>query len=190
MTMIARLAEHYITASRQLDRISSEALPIIARLIFGITLVAFFWRSGLTKLGDGLAGFVIPSAGAYAQILPRKFEAAGYDTAAMGALDWLVVMAGTYGEFILPLLIILGLATRLAAAGMIGFIIVMSIVDVTGHGVSVGGLLDGNPGSIIPDQRLYWTVPLLILLFRGGGTLSLDHVICLIVKPKSFNNKL
>ena len=64
-------------------------------------------------------------------------------------------MAGTYGEFILPLLIILGLATRLAVVGMIGFIIVMSIVDVTGHGVSVGGLLDGNPGSIIPDQRLY-----------------------------------
>lgn len=78
MTMIARLAEHYITASRQLDRISSEALPIIARLIFGITLVAFFWRSGLTKLGDGLAGFVIPSAGALAGVTAGGLAAAIY----------------------------------------------------------------------------------------------------------------
>ena len=43
-------------------------------------------------------------------------------------------MAGTYAEYIL-LPIIIGFLTRLAAIGMIGFVVVQSIVDITGHGV-------------------------------------------------------
>ena len=180
--MIARISELTARTAHQLDRIGHEALPIIARLVFGFTLLIFFWRSGLTKLGEGFAGLFIPSAGGYAQILPRKFEAVGYDQSALGVFDWLVVIAGTYGEFILPLLIIIGLATRLAALGMIGFILVMSIVDVAGHGLVAGSLLDANPGSIVPDQRLYWMVPMLILIFRGAGSFSLDRVLCSIMK--------
>ena len=86
-------------------------------------------------------------------------------------------MVGSYGELILPCLIIVGLATRAAALGMLAFILVMSLVDVTGHGVPLGGLLDGDPSSIVPDQRLFWSMPLLVLVFMGGGRLSLDHVL-------------
>ena len=177
--MINRLVDKYSDLSRRLDHISGEALSLLARLVFIFTLLAFFWKSALTKIGQGIGGLFNPSAGAYAQILPLKFESVGYDTSAMGVLDWLVVMAGTYGEFILPLLIVIGFATRFAAIGMIGFIVVMSIVDVTGHGVAAGSLFDGDPSSIIPDQRLLWIFPLLILFFKGPGTFSVDRVVCL-----------
>ena len=152
-------------------------LPLLARVLFFVTLFDFFWRSALTKFGDGLLGLVVPSAGAFAQILPKKAESVLYNVSDINAMDWLIIMAGTYGEIILPVLIVVGLLTRLAAMGMILFIVVMSLVDVTGHGVAVGALLDGDPTSIIPDQRLFWSMPLLVLAFMGGGVFSLDHVI-------------
>ncbi len=42
-------------------------------------------------------------------------EAVGYDVSQLGIFHWLVVTAGTLAEFILPLLIVIGLLTRLAA---------------------------------------------------------------------------
>ena len=165
------------------ETISVELIPVLARLLFGVTLFAFFWKSALTKLGDGLTGFWSPSAGAYAQIFPLKFESVSYDTSAMSFFDWSVVFMGTYAEFVLPLLIVIGLLTRLSAVGMIIFIIVMSFVDVTGHGVELGSLLDGNPSSLIPDQRLFWIFPLIVVLFQGPGRFSLDHL-CLANQEK------
>jgi len=166
-----------------IETISVELIPVLARLLFGVTLFAFFWKSALTKLGDGLTGFWSPSAGAYAQIFPLKFESVSYDTSAMSFFDWSVVFMGTYAEFVLPLLIVIGLLTRLSAVGMIIFIIVMSFVDVTGHGVELGSLLDGNPSSLIPDQRLFWIFPLIVVLFQGPGRFSLDHL-CLANQKK------
>ena len=158
------------------ETISVELIPVLARLLFGVTLLAFFWKSALTKLGDGLTGFWSPSAGAYAQIFPLKFESVTYDTSAMSFFDWSVVFLGTYAEFVLPVLIVIGLLTRLSAVGMIIFIIVMSVVDVTGHGVEIGSLLDGSPSSLIPDQRLFWIFPLVVVLLQGPGRFSLDHL--------------
>jgi hypothetical protein len=75
------------------------------------------------------------STGAYAQIIPPIIEAAGYDKSAV-ALPWTaLVYAGTYAEFVLPVLLVIGLFGRLAALGMIGFVIVQSYVDLTFHGV-------------------------------------------------------
>ena len=184
--MIKSITHSYIKLAHQLDRAGTEFLPICARLVFGFTLLGFFWRAGLTKLGEGASKFFIPSPGAYAQILPQKFEASGYDQSAMSILDWLVVMAGTYGEFIIPLLIIIGFATRAAALAMIVFIFVMSLVDVSGHGVVAGSLLDANPMSLIPDQRLYWSVPMIILIFKGPGSISCDYLLCRFTKSNAF----
>lgn len=171
------LKQHYLAATDLLDRIANEALPLCARLIFAATLTVFFWRAVLTKFGDGLTGLVIPSAGAYGQILPQRFASVGYDTDALNSLDWLIVMLGTYGELFLPIMIVIGLATRFAAIGMIGFLLVMSMVDIWGHNVMPGQLFDGDPGGIIADQRLYWLLLLLILVFRGAGAISVDHLL-------------
>ena len=109
-------------------------VPTLARLVFAGVLLSYFWVSGLTKLGDGLFGIFMPSAGAYAQIFPRAMEAVGYDHGQLGVLHWLVVLAGTWAEFLLSFLIVTGLLTRLAALGMIGFVALQTLTDLFGHG--------------------------------------------------------
>ncbi|MCM2560557.1 DoxX family membrane protein [Lutimaribacter sp. EGI FJ00015] len=157
-------------------------LPILARFVFAAVLLPYFWASAMTKLGDGVFGIFVPSAGAYAQIFPRAMEAAGFDTSQLSFLHTLVVLAGTWAEFILPLLLILGLLTRAAALGMIGFIVVQSLTDLYGHGgidhaETLGAWFDRQPDSLILDQRALWMLVLLVPAIKGAGALSLDAVL-------------
>ncbi len=165
----------FTAALRWLDR-QADALPLLARIVFAGVLAVFFWASAATKLDSFPFGL---SLGAYAQIFPRAVEAAGYDLAQLSALHTIIALLGTYAEFILPALIILGLATRLAALGMIGFIAVMSAVDVWGHRASaetLGAWFDREPSALLLDQRALWAVLLAVLVLRGAGPLSLDRV--------------
>lgn len=99
----------------------------------------YFWSSALTKL----AGAFTPLDGADIQIFPHAVEAPGYDVSQLGLFHFLVAMGGTYAEFALPALIVLGLLTRLSALGMIGFIAVQSLTDLVGHGVAAMTLATG-----------------------------------------------
>ena len=155
-------------------------IPLLARFVFAAVLVMYFLRSGITKLGDGFFGFLLPSDGAYIQIFPKAVEALGYDTSQLNFFHWLIAVGGTWAEFILPIAVVIGLATRLAALGMIGFIFVQSFVDVTGHGVGgkdLGAWFDGASGALIMDQRTLWVFLLLILVTMGGGRLSIDRML-------------
>ncbi len=152
-------------------------LPTMARFTFAATLLVYFWTSASLKLGDSIfeLGF-----GAYGQILPRAFESAGYDPSNISAFNTFIAYAGTYAEFILPALIVIGLFTRLAALGMIGFTLVQSYVDIYGHmadETAIGGWFERISDSPIMDQRLFWITILLILFTRGAGPLSADRLI-------------
>jgi putative oxidoreductase len=156
-------------------------LPLLARFTFAAVLLPYFWASGMTKLGNGLFGIFSPSLGAYAQIFPKATEAAGYNLDNLGLFHWAVVTAGTWAEFILPLLIVLGLLTRLAALGMIGFVVVQSLTDLYGHGAiehegTLGMWFDRVPDALILDQRAFWVMTLMTLVVLGGGLLSLDRL--------------
>ncbi|MGB1034912.1 MAG: DoxX family membrane protein, partial [Primorskyibacter sp.] len=137
-------------------------LPILARFVFAATLLQYFWVSGVTKLGDGVFGFLQVTAGGFGQIFPKAAEAVLWDVSQMSAFQTLVVLAGTWAEFILPLMIVLGLLTRLAAFGMIGFVIVQSLTDIFAHGAATGAWFDKASDSLILDQRAFW-VFLLVL---------------------------
>lgn len=161
---------------------SDWLLPTFARFLFAASLLGYFWASAMTKLGDGILGLFTPSTGAYAQIFPKAFEAVGYNSSELGIFHWAVVMAGTYAEFILPALIVLGLFTRLASLGMIGFIIVQSLTDLFGHGgiahiETLGAWFDRLPDGVILDQRGFWMLLLLTLVMKGAGPLSLDRIL-------------
>lgn len=163
-----------------LSAIAPGLLPLLARLVFAGVLLSYFWASAVTKLGPGLFGIVTPSLGAYAQIFPRAFEAAGYDVSQMGAWHRAVVLAGTWGEFVLPLLVVVGLATRLACIGMIGFVVVQSLTDIIGHkadAATVGAWFDRASDALILDQRGLWMLVLLVPLLLGGGWLSADSAL-------------
>ena len=156
-------------------------LGLIARFAFAAVLWLYFLNSARTKVGEGIGGFFSISPGAYYQIALPAVEAAGGDVDAVALLPWgLLVFLGTYAEFLLPLLIVIGLFSRLAAIGMIGFIAVQTFVDITVHQIgaeAIGGLFDRFPDSVIMDQRLLWLVPLSVLAIKGPGLLSLDHLL-------------
>lgn len=161
-----------------IERLGILVLPIFARFVFAATLLVYFWNSALTKLGDGVLGIFEPSIGAYSQIFPRQLEAVSYDVTQLSMFHWLVAVIGTWAEFILPLLIVVGLLTRLAALGMIGFVVMQSLTDVYGHGMvdakTLGAWFDGASGGVILDQRLFWVFLLTYIVVRGAGFLSLD----------------
>lgn len=157
-------------------------LPTLARFLFAAIFLFYYWISGLTKLGEGITGIFQPSVGAYAQIFPRAMEAAGYDAGQLSTFHWAVTLAGTWAEFLLPLLIVIGLLTRLSALGMIGFVVLQTLTDLYGHGAigepeTVGAWFDKAPDAVIFDQRALWIFLLLVIVFKGAGPLSADRLI-------------
>ncbi|WP_420393347.1 DoxX family protein [Acuticoccus sp.] len=163
------------------QRITEDWLiATLARLVFAGVFLIYFLNSVRTKLGEGLAGLVDLDDGAYVQILPREMEAVGYDPAALTGLEQATVYAGTFGELILPVLIVAGLFTRIAAVGMIVFVAVMTYTDIAAHGASaetIGAWFDNLAGSAIADQRALWGFLLLVLALKGPGPLSLDALL-------------
>lgn len=151
---------------------------LLARFTFAAVLLVYFFNSALTKF-DG-SPFAIADA-AYFQIVPPVVEAAGYDASQVAFVPWgLIVYAGSYSEVILPILILIGLFTRIAAVGMIVFVIVQSYVDIAFHSVdaaTIGAWFDNLSNAVILDQRLLWVFLLAYLALKGPGMLSLDYLL-------------
>ncbi len=179
LSSIANLHRRFFMAlERALD---GWFLGLAARFVFAAVLWGYFLASARTKVGDGVAGFFSITDGAYYQIALPAVEAANYDITAVPFFPWgFLVTLGTYGEFLLPPLIVAGLFARIAAAGMIGFIAVQTLVDITVHKVgaeTIGVWFDRMPDSAVADQRLLWVLPLAIIVVKGAGYLSLDHLL-------------
>jgi putative oxidoreductase len=174
------LRDLYDRLAAALDRAAPDLLPPAARLVFAGVLTMYFWQSAGTKIGPGVLGFLQPTDGAYGQIFPRTFDAVGFDSSQLNLFHWAVATAGLCTEYLLPLLIVVGLFTRLAALGMIGFVAVQSMTDVFGHGIGGddrGRWFDAASGSLIADQRALWILLLVVLVLHGAGNLSLDRLL-------------
>jgi putative oxidoreductase len=159
-----------------LDRTGDWLLPTLARFTFAAVLFPYFWTSALTKFD----GILTPSVGAYAQTYPRALEATGFDPSGLGVIPHLVVLLGGWAEVVLPVLIVLGVMSRLAALGMIGFVVEQSLTDIFGHqadAATIGGWFDRASDAVILDQRALWVMVLLVIVFKGAGPLSVDHVL-------------
>ena len=177
--MIAAISNLYRTVFVGLERsLDSWFLGLLARLVFAAVLFVYFFNSALTKVGDGIAGFFTIDAGAYFQILPSVIEQYGFDPSQVPLFPYgLIVIFGTYSEFILPVLIVIGLFTRIAALGMIGFVLVQSYVDINFHhadAATIGSFFDNLSNAPILDQRALWIFLLTYLVVKGPGLLSLD----------------
>lgn len=155
-------------------------LGLFARLVFAAVLFVYFFNSAMTKIGEGAFGFLTVTDNAYFQILPSVVERYEFDVSQVPVFPYkLIVMAGTYGEIILPILIVIGLFTRIAALGMIGFVLVQSYVDIAFHGAdekTIGAWFDRLSDSVISDQRALWVFLLVYLVLRGAGAVSLDYL--------------
>lgn len=177
--MISQLAGWYdLIFEKVQNTLEDWFLGLAARFVFAGVLFVYLFNSALTKVGDGVLGFFTIQDNAYFQILPSVVERFDYDASQVPFFPYdIIVAAGTYSEFILPILIVIGLFTRVAALGMIVFVAVQSFVDITFHGVdekTTGALFDRFSDSVIVDQRSLWVFLLIYLVIRGPGLLSLD----------------
>lgn len=132
-------------ATDWLTRTGGPLLDLAIRL----TMAPIFFRSGVQKLSDWPATLFLFETEYQVPVLPPGL-AAGVATAT---------------ELTMPVLLVLGLATRLAAVPLLAMAMVIQFV--------VGA---GNPAFDHP-QHILWMVLLASLIVRGGGALSLDHLI-------------
>lgn len=98
--------------------------------------------------------------------------------AARQMLPWhrLVVLAGAWARFVLPLLIVLGRLGRLAALGRIGFVLVRRRIGGRDHDVLAGAWQDRAWDVLILDQRAFWLFRLVLLVVNGSDPLSADRI--------------
>lgn len=146
-------------ASTRIDlssRHASDAIALLARIGLAFT----FWLSGQTKI----EGLVLDPLGLQVQWgWPRVSESALELFRSEYALpllppDWAALMAAT-AEHVLPLMLILGLGTRVAALGVLGMTLVIQLFVYP---------------LAFPTHAL-WAAGALALLVHGGGRLALDR---------------
>lgn len=166
------LISTYNSSMEKVDHTSGWLTPTLARAVFVAVLFVYYWNSATLKIDGSIFS---ASAGAFGQIFPKAAEAVLYDVTQMTFFQRVVIFFGTVTEFVLPVLLLVGLLTRLAALAMIGFVWVQTIVDAVGHGIKLGGLFDN--AITLMDQRVMWTFLLLVIVINGAGPLSVDRLL-------------
>lgn len=137
--------------NRAADRIDSLFSHNLIALVARIGIGSVFFLSGRTKV-DGFLSVNDSALTLFREdykvpLLPSEFAA----------------HMATYAEHLLPLLLLVGLATRLSALGLLGMTAVIQVF-------------------VYPDAwptHLTWAVPLLYLAGRGAGPLSVDRMLSL-----------
>ncbi|VXB39900.1 Putative oxidoreductase [Pseudomonas sp. 8BK] len=130
------------TLSTRCRALGRDALLLLARITPG----ALFWQSGRTKV----EGWQLKESTLY--LFQEEYRLPLIDPALAAGL-------AAFAEHLLPILLLLGLGTRLAAAGLLGMTLVIQLL-------------------VYPDAwptHGTWAVALLLLIGQGGGRLALDH---------------
>ena len=135
----------FLEAGRAMaDRIPQSLISAAARL----SVATVFWRSGQTKVD----GFGLADTTFYLFREEYKVPLLPPDLAAYMA---------TTAEHVFPVLLVVGLASRLSALVLLGMTAVIQLFVYP----------SGWP------EHLLWTTALLTIIARGPGVLSLDHLI-------------
>lgn len=124
-----------------LDSVPDTILAIPLRL----AVATVFWNSGTTKLANWDSAVALFVDEYKVPLVPPEFAA---------------YIAATI-ELTTPVLLVLGLATRPAAAVLLGMV---SIIEIFVY-------------PLAWPTHIQWAAMLLVLLCRGPGKLSLDHLL-------------
>ncbi len=127
----------------------AERIPYsIIALLSRVAVANVFWRSGQTKV----EGFHIRDATFFLFRDEYKVPLLPPDLAAYVA---------TVAEHVFPVLLVIGLASRLSAAGLLGMTLVIQLFVFP----------DGWP------EHILWFALLLLIMARGPGVVSLDRLL-------------
>jgi putative oxidoreductase len=137
---------------RLVTLLSTSPVEAVALLFVRISLAGVFWRSGRTKVDEGSWLSVSDTA----KFLFKE-EYKGVPLPA----DFAAYVA-TYAEHVFPLLLVIGLFTRLSALALLGMTLVIQIF-------------------VYPEAwwsaHIIWVALTLVLIARGGGKVSLDTLL-------------
>ena len=121
-----------------------ERFPLsILQFLFRFTMAAVFWNSGQTKIASWITTVALFRDEYQVPILPPELAA---------------TLAATV-ELTCPVLLVLGIATRLATLPMLAMTFVIEVF-------------------VYPEAwptHIQWAAMLLVLLCRGAGAFSVDH---------------
>jgi len=135
----------YLEKGRNLaERLPNSVIALASR----IAVADVFWRSGQTKVH----GFSIREETFYLFREEYKVPLLPPDLAAY---------LSTVGEHVFPILLFVGLASRLSALGLFGMTMVIQVFVVPG----------GWP------EHILWLSLLTLIIARGPGAISLDHLL-------------
>jgi putative oxidoreductase len=144
--------------TRPYDRVTdwlAGTLPESIMLLFGrIALANVFWSSGRTKVEEG--SLLTVSENALYQFADDPFNKLPLLPPEFAA------HLTTYAEHALPILLVLGLFTRVSALALLVMTLVIQIFIF--------------PDAWWPVHSL-WVALALVLIVRGGGGLSLDKIL-------------
>ena len=141
-----------------MNLVANEGIAWMARVGLAVT----FWLSGQTKI----EGLVLDPLGLQVQWgWPRISESALELFRSEYALpllspDWAALLAAS-AEHVLPLLLLFGLGTRLAALGILGMTLVIQVFVYP---------------LAFPTHAL-WASAALYLLAHGGGRITMDRLL-------------
>ncbi|MCT7664298.1 DoxX family protein [Shinella kummerowiae] len=127
-----------------LDRIPNDFIALVARL----SIAAVFWQSGQTKV----EGWMLSDNALY--LFENEYKLPLID-------PWLAAHLAAFAEHFFPILLVIGLASRLSALALLGMTLVIEIF-------------------VYPDAwptHGTWAACLLFIAARGPGLFSLDAVI-------------
>ena len=131
--------------------VSGRAGESIALLLLRVALAGIFWRSGRTKVVEG----------SFLQIDPIQYDLFTSEFSGLPIDPALAVPLATYAEHLFPILLLLGLATRLSAGALLVMTLVIQFFVF--------------PDAWWPVHSL-WVAMAAILIVRGGGLFALDAV--------------
>lgn len=131
--------------------LASGAVPEAIALLFArVALAGIFWRSARTKVEDG--SFLTMK-----ELTVDLFR----DEYGMPFPE-ITGLIATYAEHFFPILLVLGLATRFGAAGLLVMTLVIQFFVYPEAWWSV---------------HIIWVALALVLITRGGGLFSLDKLV-------------
>ncbi|MCJ8150777.1 MULTISPECIES: DoxX family protein [Shinella] len=142
----ARVLPHRIFEQglNALNAIPNNVISLIARL----SIAAVFWQSGQTKV----EGWRLSDSALY--LFENEYKLPLVD-------PWLAAHLAAFAEHLFPILLVVGLASRLSALALLGMTLVIEIFVYPAAWPTHGT----------------WAACLLFIIARGPGSLSLDAIL-------------
>lgn len=132
---------------------AGSALPESLTLLFvRVAFAGIFWRSGQTKTVEGH----------WFQISDATFELFRTEYSGVPLPPHLAAVMAASAEHVFPILLVLGLLTRLSALALLGMALVIQIFVY--------------PDAWWPVHSL-WTALALVLIVRGSGRFAIDPLL-------------